>query len=106
MIDQSHNIEPKVEAMLYSVLNCQEAYARALLVDRAALREAQLRGDVLEAHRILMEGFRTDVRPLLAEVREEMGLPADPVQAHRKSGYQERVAAERGAVAGDGGYPG
>lgn len=106
MIDQSHNIEPKIEAMLYSVLNCQEAYAKALLVDRAALKEAQLRGDVLEAHRILMESFRTDVRPLLAEVREEMGVPANPIQAHRKSGYQERVAKDRGAVAGGSGYPG
>ncbi|MBF6594084.1 MAG: L-rhamnose isomerase [Thermaceae bacterium] len=105
MIDQSHNIEPKLEAMLYSVLNCQETYAKALLVDYQALRQAQQAGDVLGAHRILLDGFRTDVRPLLEEVRQEMGLPADPIQAHRQSGYQEKVARERGTQAGGGGFP-
>jgi L-rhamnose isomerase/sugar isomerase len=105
MIDQSHNIEPKLEAMLQSVLNCQEAYARALLVDRDALRQAQQKGDVLEAHRVLMDGFYTDVRPLLREVREEMGAPANPIAAHRASGYLERVSQERGMETGGGGYP-
>jgi len=105
MIDQSHNIEPKLEAMLYSVLNCQEAYAKALMVDYQALRQAQQAGDVLGAHRILLDGFRTDVRPLLEEVREEMGLPADPIQAHRASGYQEKVAKERGKQESGGGFP-
>lgn len=105
MIDQSHNIEPKVEAMLYSVLNCQEAYAKALLIDRDLLREAQAAGDVLGAHRVLADAFRTDVRPLLAEVREEMGVPQDPIRAHRESGYQAKVAQERGTAAGGGGYP-
>ena len=105
MIDQSANIEPKVESMLYSVLNCQEAYAKALLVDRSALKEAQQRGDVMEAHRILVEAFRTDVRPLLAEIREEMGVPRDPIRAHRESGYLERVAEERGMSTSGGGYP-
>lgn len=104
MIDQSHNIEPKVEAMVQSVINCQEAYAKALLVDREALHAAQHKGDVLEAHRILMDGFYTDVRPLLREVREEMKVPANPVEAHRKSGYQERIAKERGKQK-DGGFP-
>lgn len=105
MIDQSHNIEPKLEAMLYSVLNCQEAYAKALRVDYAALHQAQQAGDVLGAHRILLEGFRTDVRPLLEELREEMGLPIDPIKAHRESGYQEKVARERGKQEGGGGFP-
>lgn len=105
MIDQSHNIEPKVEAMLYSVLNCQEAYAKALLIDRDLLREAQAAGDVLGAHRVLADAFRTDVRPLLAEVREEMGVPQDPIRAHRESGYGQKVAQERGTAAGGGGYP-
>lgn len=104
-IDQSHAIEPKLEAMLQSVLNCQEAYARALLVDRERLREAQLAGDVLGAHRALAEAFRADVRPLLAEVREELGAPADPIAAHRASGYAERAARERGTAAASGGYP-
>lgn len=105
MIDQSHNIEPKVEAMLYSVLNCQEAYAKALLIDRDLLREAQAAGDVLGAHRVLADAFRTDVRPLLAEVRQEMGVPQDPMRAHRESGYGQKVAQERGTAAGGGGYP-
>lgn len=105
MIDQSHNIEPKVEAMLQSVLNCQEAYAAALLVDRDLLREAQERGDVLAAHRVLTDAFRSDVRPLLRELRGELGLPLDPIKAHRDSGYQARVADERGTQTGGGGYP-
>ncbi|MGI8747563.1 MAG: sugar isomerase, partial [Deinococcus sp.] len=105
MIDQSHNIEPKVEAMLFSVLNCQEAYAKALLVDRDLLREAQAQGDVLGAHRVLTDAFRTDVRGLLADWRAANGLPDDPIRAHRESGYQERVARERGTQSGGGGYP-
>ncbi|ABF43889.1 MULTISPECIES: L-rhamnose isomerase [Deinococcus] len=105
MIDQSHNIEPKVEAMLQSVLNCQEAYAKALLIDRERLQAAQQGGDVLEAHRVLLEAFRTDVRPLLADWRRRRGLPEDPIAAHRASGYQARVAAERGTVAAAGGFP-
>lgn len=105
MIDQSHNIEPKIEAMLQSVLNCQEAYAKALLVDRARLAEAQKKGDVLEAHRVLTDAFKTDVRPLLAEARKAMGVPEDPIAAHRASGYAERVVTERGTAAAGGGYP-
>lgn len=105
MIDQSHNIEPKVEAMLQSVLNCQEAYAAALLIDRDLLREAQERGDVLAAHRVLTDAFKSDVRPLLRELRGELGLPLDPIKAHRDSGYQARVADERGTQTGGGGYP-
>src|SRR5262249_20944929 len=105
MIDQSHNIEPKVEAMLQSVLNCQEAYAKALHVDRTRLAAAQQAGDVMEAHRTLADAFRTDVRPLLAELRCDMGLPADPIAAHRSSGYQEKVARERGTAEAGGGYP-
>ena len=105
MIDQSHNIEPKVEAMLQSVLNCQEAYAKALLIDQGALSEAQAAGDVLGAHRVLQSAFKTDVRPLLMEWRESRGLDPDPIRAHRQSGYQARVAQERGTATGGGGYP-
>ncbi len=79
MIDQSHNIEPKIEAMLQSVLNCQTAYAKALIVDWKQLAEKQSHGDVLGAHRVLTEAFQTDVRPLLMQVREEMEVPADPI---------------------------
>ncbi len=105
MIDQSHNIEPKLEAMLQSVLNCQEAYAKALLIDFERLNAAQQQGDVLEAHRTLMDAFKTDVRDLLAEVRAEMGVPSDPIRAHRESGYLERVTAARGTAEGGGGFP-
>jgi L-rhamnose isomerase/sugar isomerase len=96
MLDQSHNIEPKVEAMIQSVMNVQTAYAKALLVDRATLAQAQAEGDILAANRTLQAAFETDVRPLLAQVRQELGIAADPVGAFRSSGYAERVARERG----------
>lgn len=106
MIDQSHNIEPKIEAMILSVMNIQTAYAKALLVDRGRLRSAQQEGAILEAHRILQSAYETDVRPLLAQVRIEMGLEPDPVEAFRRSGYAERVARERGVGVPEGaGYP-
>ena len=94
-IDQSHNVEPKIEAMIQTVLNLQEAYAKALLVDRAALERAQLAGDVLAANRILVDAFSSDVRPLCARVRQELGASADPVAAFRAGGYAERVAQAR-----------
>jgi L-rhamnose isomerase/sugar isomerase len=103
MIDQSHNIEPKLEAMLQSVLNCQEAYAKALLVDQAALSTAQSAGDVLGAHRILNDAFRTDVRELIAAWRENNNLPVNPFEALRP--HAEKVATERGIVDAGGGYP-
>jgi L-rhamnose isomerase / sugar isomerase len=104
MIDQSFNIEGKVAAMIHSVINCQEAYAKALLVPRKALKEAQMAGNVLGAHRVITEAFKTDVRPLLAQVREEMGVPADPVEAYWKSGYEDKIRAERGTHSSSGGY--
>ena len=97
-IDQSHNVEPKIEAMLLSVMNLQEAYAKALLVDRNTLAEAQLAGDVLEGHRVLLDAYATDVRPLCAKVREDLGASAAPIEAFRASGYRERVIGERQGV--------
>jgi L-rhamnose isomerase / sugar isomerase len=94
-IDQSHNVEAKVEAMVLSVVNLQEAYAKALLVDRGALRAAQEAGDVLAGHEVLLDAYRTDVRSLCARVRAELGAAEDPIAALRGSGYAERVAAER-----------
>jgi L-rhamnose isomerase / sugar isomerase len=94
-IDQSHNVEAKVEAMVLSVVNLQEAYAKALLVDRDALRDAQRRGDVLGGHEVLLDAYRTDVRPACASARAALGAAEDPVAALRASGYAERVAAER-----------
>ncbi|MDR1393610.1 MAG: hypothetical protein LBJ62_06555, partial [Bifidobacteriaceae bacterium] len=95
MLDQCHNIEPKIEGQIRSVMNVQEATAKALLVDRDALSQAQRAGDVLAARAVLMDAYDTDVRPLLAELRQERGLPADPIAAFKASGYAERVAGER-----------
>jgi L-rhamnose isomerase / sugar isomerase len=95
MLDQCHNIEPKIPAQLRSVLNVQEATAKALLVDRPALAAAQQAGDVLGAHALLMDAYSTDVRPLLAELRTDLGLDPDPVAAYRRSGYAERIVADR-----------
>ncbi len=106
MIDQSHNIEPKIEAMIQSVVNIQTAYAKALVVDREALQEAQERSDVLAAYRVLQSAYETDVRPLLAEARTRRGLNPDPIAAFRASGYAEQVARERTAVGTASGYPG
>jgi L-rhamnose isomerase/sugar isomerase len=98
MIDQSHNVEGKVDAMLQSVMNIQTAYAKALLVDAGRLAAAQADGDVLGAHRVLLEAFETDVRPLLAKLRAALGLEADPVEAFRAGGHAERLARERGTA--------
>jgi L-rhamnose isomerase/sugar isomerase len=94
-IDQSHSIEPKIEAMIQTVLKLQDAYAKALLVDRAALERAQAEGDVLAANRILVDAYDTDVRPLCAKVREQLGASVDPIASFRASGYADRVAQAR-----------
>lgn len=96
MIDQSHSIEPKIEAMLLSVLNCQKALAKALIVNYQMLRERQLAGDVLGAHQILTNAFDTDVRPMLAHVRTQMGVPADPMAELSSSGLLAKLAQQRG----------
>lgn len=95
MLDQAHNLELKIPAQIRSVLNVQEATAKALLVDQDSLRKAQLSGDVLEAHDIFMDAYNTDVREQLASWRESRGLFADPVRSFRESGYIEKVATER-----------
>lgn len=95
MLDQCHNLEPKIQAVIRSVLNVQEATAKALLVDHAALKAAQDAGDVLGANDVLMDAYNTDVRPLLRSVREDMGLDPDPIGAYKRSGYLEQIVAER-----------
>ncbi|AOS64939.1 L-rhamnose isomerase [Actinoalloteichus hymeniacidonis] len=104
MLDQCHNIEPKIPAMIRSVCNIQEATAKALLIDTDALRAAQNEGDVLAANAVVMDAYNTDVRPLLAELRQDQGLDPDPMAAYLRSGYQERIVAERvgGSAAGWG----
>ena len=95
MLDQCHNIEPKIPAQIRSVMNVQEATAKALLVDREELAAAQQAGDVLGANAVLMDAYNTDVRPLLAGLRSEMNLDPDPMGAYASSGYAERIVAER-----------
>jgi L-rhamnose isomerase / sugar isomerase len=95
MLDQCHNIEPKIQGQIRSVMNVQEATAKALLVDSEALEAAQQAGEVLEANAVLMDAYATDVRPLLAELRQDLDLNPDPVAAYKASGYFEKIAAER-----------
>ncbi|HLI01015.1 MAG TPA: L-rhamnose isomerase [Acidimicrobiales bacterium] len=102
MLDQCHNIEPKVPAEIRSVMHVQEATAKALLVDREALAQAQAEGDVLGANGVLIDAYNTDVRPLLAELRQEMGLDPDPIAAYHRSGYQQQIVARRGESQGGG----
>ncbi len=99
MFDQSHNIEPKLAAHLLSAMNAQTAYARALIVNRAALGDLQAAGDVLGAHHLLTTAFNTDVEPLLRQVRIEKNLPPDPLAAHASDGYAARIAEVRGTTA-------
>lgn len=102
MLDQCHNLEEKIPGEIRSATNVQEATAKALLVDREALRAAQRASDVLAANDVLTDAFSTDVRPLLAELRQSQGLPADPMRAFLASGYLDRVRAER--VGGGAGW--
>lgn len=96
MLDQNHNVEGKLQGVLISVLNCQVAYAKALIVDYPTLAARQQQGDVLGAHRLLIDAYETDVRPLLAQVRVEMDRPADPLAAFRADDYERRAAQARG----------
>jgi len=95
MLDQCHNIEAKIPGQIRSVLNVEQALAKALLVDRKALDAAQRAGDVLGAHAVLVDAYDTDVRGMLADRREARGLPRDPMAAYAASGYQQRIETER-----------
>lgn len=97
MVDQSHNLKPKIEAMIQTVSFAHELYAKALLVDRQALRDAQATDDLVRAENILREAFMTDTRPLIGKFRADQGIEPDALQAHRASGYEARVAQEREA---------
>jgi len=104
MIDQSHNVEGKIDAMLQSVMNIQTAYAKALLIDEAVLSTAQAEGDVLGAHRALTDAFETDVRPVLARWRTDKGLDPDPVRAFRDGDHAEQRARERSTARVESAY--
>ncbi len=96
VIDQSAAMKPKVQAMIQSVEALQIAYLKSLLIDEKSLREAQLKNDVVLAEEIVKDAFLTDVRPILREAREEMGLDPNALEAFRKSGYEKMVASKRG----------
>lgn len=95
MIDQSHNVKPKIEAMIQTVVTIQSLMAKALLVDRKALAVAQARQDTVACEEVLRAAFYADVQPLLAEVRKRCSAPADPLAEYRASGYEARAAKER-----------
>ncbi len=97
MVDQSHNVKPKIQAMIGTVMTAQEMFAKALLVDHDALEEARREDDVMMAERALRDAFATDIRGLLAEYRRAKGLPDDPLVAFREGGYEEKVGKERAA---------
>ncbi len=96
MIDESHNLKNKIEEMIQSVENIFRTYAKALIVNRKALRKYQEEQDIVMAESTLVKAFETDVMPLIYKVREEMGVPLDPLKAFRESGYMEKVIKERG----------
>ncbi|WP_341953591.1 TIM barrel protein [Salinibacterium sp. TMP30] len=102
-LDQNHSIEEKIPAILRSIMNVQEAAAKAALVDREALTLVQQSGEVLGGHEILLDAYSTDVRPLIADWREHKGLPRDPIGAFKASGYADKISEERG-TAGDIGW--
>lgn len=93
MIDQSHAIEPKIPAMIRSVVNIQTQYAKALLIDHTEVREAQDRNDVLGAENAVRRAFEMDVTPWLTAMREEAGLPVDPMVAYNGSEYRGLIEA-------------
>lgn len=97
MIDQSHNLKGKVEAMVQSAMAAQELYAKAALIDRETLQQQQQESDLVGAEETFRQAFWSDVRPLLYAWRRDKGLPEDPLQALRESGYVERISKERGA---------
>ena len=97
MIDQSHNLKGKMEAMVQTVVAAQELYLKAALVDREILSGLQQSCDLVAAEELYRGAFWQDVRPMAAAWREAHGLPADPLAALRASGYVERISAERGS---------
>ncbi|HEY1212948.1 MAG TPA: sugar isomerase, partial [Bryobacteraceae bacterium] len=97
MIDQSHNLKGKIEAMIQTVTVAQELFSKAALVDYPRLVSAQKAADLVRAEACLQDAFATDVRPLIREWRRSKGLPVDPMEAFRASGYLDRIAQERAA---------
>jgi L-rhamnose isomerase / sugar isomerase len=97
MIDQSHNLKGKIEAMLQTVCMAQELFAKAALVNHAELADAQKCCDLVKAESFLQDAFSTDVRPFIEEWRRSKGIPLNPMEAFRQSGYLERITQQRSA---------
>jgi L-rhamnose isomerase/sugar isomerase len=95
MVDQSHNLKPKIEAMIQTVITARELIAKAAIVDHKRLAAAQAKCELVDSENYLKDAFSTDVRPAIAEWSRSRGLPADPLDAFRQSGYLERITAER-----------
>ena len=98
MIDQSHNLKPKIEAMIQTAVTAQHLYIKACLVDRQKLKDAQARRDIVAAEQCLTGAFNTDVRPILAEWHKRHNVDPDPIAAYRASGYEAKAAKEREAI--------
>jgi L-rhamnose isomerase / sugar isomerase len=95
MIDQSHNLKPKIEEMIQTAVAAQELYAKAALVDHGTLARHQAKTQLIDAEECLKDAFATDVRPAIREWRQGHGLAQDPLAAFRGSGYTERITQER-----------
>jgi L-rhamnose isomerase/sugar isomerase len=97
MVDQSHNLKGKMEAMIQTVNMAQELFSKAALVDAPELAAAQKNCDLVRAESLLQDAFATDVRPVIQDWRDSKGLPKNPLEAFRQSGYLERITKERAA---------
>ena len=97
MIDQSHNLKGKIEAMIQTVSMAQELYAKAAIVDHLELTAAQKICDLVRAESVLQDAFATDVRPVVQGWRHSKGLPEKPLEAFRQNGYLERITKARAA---------
>jgi L-rhamnose isomerase/sugar isomerase len=97
MIDQSHNLKGKIEAMIQTVNMAQQLFAKAALVAHQELAVAQKNCELVKAESLLQDAFATDVRPAIREWRKSKGLPEDPIETFRQSGYLERITKERAA---------
>jgi L-rhamnose isomerase/sugar isomerase len=97
LIDQSHNLKPKIEAMIQTATTAQELYCKACLVDRSKLADAQSRMNIVDAENCLKDAFATDVREILAQWRKKKSIDPNPIEAYRASGYEKKVSAEREA---------
>jgi len=96
-VDQSHNLKDKIEEMIQTAVTAQELYSKAVLVDHEQVIHHQLHGQLLDAEECLKGAFATDVRPVIQEWRDSKGLPKNPMETFRRSGYLERITKERAA---------